>query len=448
MELEITTHTPDRVKKLSEKQTPIEGDVLKLKFIKVPTLTPESIESDPLPLPKPIAEFCAVTTGLLREQKSRAHACLCVAEEEVCQIESLQVEEYPFGSGWFFPREQIEQRSLSRRDGISLAKENQLRKSYCVFLQDLGMRLKVPQLTIATSIVFCHRFYLRQSHAKNDRYTIATACMFLAGKVEETPKLLQNVLSLSYDIRHKRDKVAAERIKQKEVYEHEKEQVLLAENVVLQTLGFELNVIHPYKRLVAAVKKLKVTEKSLAQVAWNFLNDALRTSLCLQYEAHYIAAGGIFLAAKFLKMKLPTDCEKPWWQELEVTARQLEDVSNQMLELYEHHRDSTPSPSGITGSVVPPQAPPATPQVTVKRNTKLREKEADCDCSSIQGNVSSIHASKSPYISPEKENFEKPELSDLGSLDVAEESKRIHPRCGSQDCHERESKRPCSGLVT
>ncbi|MCO5572841.1 hypothetical protein L7F22_026600 [Adiantum nelumboides] len=310
------------------------------------------------------------------------------AEEEVCQRESSQAEEHPFSAGWFFPREQIEQQSLSRRDGISLAKENQLRKSFCVFLQDLGMQLKVPQQTIATSIVFCHRFFLRQSHAKNDRYTIATACMFLAGKAEETPKLLHHVLCLSYEIRHKRDKTAVERLKEKEIYAHEKEQVLLAENVVLQTLGFDLNVIHPYKRLVTAVKRLKFTEKSLAQVAWNFLNDTLRTSLCLQYEAHYIAAGGIFLAAKFLKIKLPTDGEKPWWQELEVTARQLEDVSNQMLELYEQHRDSTPSPSGT-----PAQPPPGTSLVT-------------------------------------------------------EDSKRVHSRCGSEDWLERESKRPCSSLVT
>lgn len=26
-----------------------------------------------------------------------------------------------------------------------------------------------PQITIATSIIFCHRFFIRQSHARNDR---------------------------------------------------------------------------------------------------------------------------------------------------------------------------------------------------------------------------------------------------------------------------------------
>ncbi|KAM3255199.1 hypothetical protein ACQJBY_042950 [Aegilops geniculata] len=72
-------------------------------------------------------------------------------------------------ASWYFSRKEIEENSPSKRDGIDLKKETYLRKSYCTYLQDLGMRLKVPQVTIATSIVFCHRFYLRQSHAKNDR---------------------------------------------------------------------------------------------------------------------------------------------------------------------------------------------------------------------------------------------------------------------------------------
>lgn len=72
----------------------------------------------------------------------------------------------------------------------------------------------------------------------------------------------------------------------------------------------------------------------------------LRTSLCLQYKPHHIAAGAIFLAAKFLKVKLPNDGEVVWWQAFEVTPAQLEDISNQMLELYEQNG---PSP-GLRGN--------------------------------------------------------------------------------------------------
>ena len=109
-----------------------------------------------------------------------------------------------------------------------------------------------------------------------------------------------------------------------EVYEQQKELILLGERVVLATLGFDLNVHHPYKPLVEAIKKFKVAQNALAQVAWNFVNDGLRTSSYLQFKPHHIAAGAIFLAAKFLKVKLPSDGEKVWWQEFDVTPRQLE----------------------------------------------------------------------------------------------------------------------------
>lgn len=253
----------------------------------------------------------------------------------------IKVEEN--GGRWYFSRKEIEENSPSRFDGIDLKKETYLRKSYCTFLQDLGMRLQVPQVTIATAIIYCHRFFLHQSHAKNDRRTVATVCMFLAGKVEETPHPLKDVILVSYEIIHKKDSQAVQRIKQKEVYEQQKEIILIGERVVLATLAFDFNVHHPYKPLIEAIKKFKVAQyalgqQALAQVAWNFVNDGLRTSLCLQFKAHQIAAGAVFLAAKFLKVKLPSDGDKVWWQEFNVTPRQLEEVSNQMLELYEQNR--------------------------------------------------------------------------------------------------------------
>jgi hypothetical protein len=58
-----------------------------------------------------------------------------------------------------------------------------------------------------------------------------------------------------------------------EVIEEQKELVLAGERLVLTTLGFDLNIHHPYKPLVAAIKKFKVAQNTLAQVAWNFVND-------------------------------------------------------------------------------------------------------------------------------------------------------------------------------
>ena len=47
------------------------------------------------------------------------------------------------GGRWYLSRKEIEENSPSKSDGIDLKKETYLRKSYCTFLQDLGMRLKV-----------------------------------------------------------------------------------------------------------------------------------------------------------------------------------------------------------------------------------------------------------------------------------------------------------------
>ncbi|KAI3864807.1 hypothetical protein MKX03_035019 [Papaver bracteatum] len=70
--------------------------------------------------------------------------------------------------------------------------------------------------------------------------------MFLAGNIEETPRPLKdNVIAVSYKIINEKDPATAQKIKQKEVYEHQKELFLLGERVVLATLDFDFSLFHP-----------------------------------------------------------------------------------------------------------------------------------------------------------------------------------------------------------
>uniref|UniRef100_A0A6M2EFE1 B-like cyclin n=1 Tax=Populus davidiana TaxID=266767 RepID=A0A6M2EFE1_9ROSI len=235
---------------------------------------------------------------------------------------------------WYFSRQEIEDFSPSRRDGINAEKESQLRKLYCSFIKELGVKLKVPQVTIACALILCHRFYMRQSHAKNDWKTMASASMFLACKLEETPRLLRDVVVVAYELMHKRDPSASHRIRQIGFCSSQKELLVTGERLLLATIGFDLDVQLPYKPLVNALKKLNIYP-DLAKVAWNFVNDWLCTTLCLQYKPHYIAAGSMYLAAKFQKVKLPTEKGNVWWLEFDISPKQLEEVIQQMARLLE-----------------------------------------------------------------------------------------------------------------
>lgn len=44
---------------------------------------------------------------------------------------------------WYFSKQEVEELSPSRKDGIRGEEESHFRKLYCSFLQELGMELKV-----------------------------------------------------------------------------------------------------------------------------------------------------------------------------------------------------------------------------------------------------------------------------------------------------------------
>ncbi|XP_020534779.1 cyclin-T1-3 isoform X2 [Jatropha curcas] len=191
--------------------------------------------------------------------------------------------------------------------------------------------------------MLCHRFYMRQSHAKNDWQTIATASMFLACKIEETPRLLRDVVVMAYKMIYKWDPSAPQRIRRIEFCDKQKELITTAERLLLATIAFDFDIQLPYKPLVDALMKLQICP-DLARVAWNFVNDWLCTTVCLQYKPHYIAAGSLFLAAKLQKVKLPTEKGKIWWQQFDISPKQLEEVIQEMVRLLEQDKKQAPPP--------------------------------------------------------------------------------------------------------
>lgn len=232
----------------------------------------------------------------------------------------------------FMSREEIERYSPSRKDGIDALREAHLRYSYCTFLQNLGLRLDLPQTTVGTAMVLCHRFFARQSHASHDRFLIATATLFLAAKSEETARPLNNMLRASCEISQKQDISFFSYLPSADWFEQYRERVIEAEHMILSTLNFELNVQHPYAPLTSILNKLGLSQTVLVNLALSLVSEGLRSSLWLQFKPHHIAAGAVYLAAKFLNLNL--GFYQNIWQEFQTTPAIIQDVSQQLMELF------------------------------------------------------------------------------------------------------------------
>ncbi|KAL8490807.1 hypothetical protein ACS0TY_022717 [Phlomoides rotata] len=233
---------------------------------------------------------------------------------------------------FFMSRDEIERSSPSRKDGIDVLHETHLRYSYCAFLQNLGLRLDLPQTTTGTAMVLCHRFFVRRSHASHDRFLIATAALFLVSKSEETPRPLNDVLKASCEVFHKQDLAFLSRMFPIDWFDQYRERVTEAEQLILTTLNFELSVQHPYESLTSTLEKLGFSQSILVTLALSLVSEGLRSSLWLQFKPHQIAAGAAYLAAKFLNMNLAS-CHNVW-HEFHTAPSVLRDVAHQLMELF------------------------------------------------------------------------------------------------------------------
>ncbi|KAB2632396.1 cyclin-T1-3-like [Pyrus ussuriensis x Pyrus communis] len=229
------------------------------------------------------------------------------------------------------------------KDGISWMKESELRRSYCLFLRELGTKLKVGRY-ISTAIMLCHQFYMQQSHGKNDWKIVATSSMLLACKLVEEVRFLNDIVFVGYEIGEKFElgqKSSSGSIRHTEFFRKQRDLILLGERLVLQTIG-------PYDPIASALKRLNCSSYGdLGILAKSLIEECLQTTLCLEFKPHCIAAGSVAIVAEILKVQTPSTGllqmnEKLWWQKFEVSQEQLHEVVQRMRGMLTRKADGKP----------------------------------------------------------------------------------------------------------
>lgn len=135
---------------------------------------------------------------------------------------------------WYYDKKDLRQ-TPSIKDGIDFETERRYRKEGARFIMQTGTAMGLGHNTLATGIVYFHRFYMFHSFRTFPRYVTACCCLFLAGKVEETPKKCKDII-----------KTAKSLLSQQKFLsfgDDPKEEVMTLERILLQTIKFDLQVI-------------------------------------------------------------------------------------------------------------------------------------------------------------------------------------------------------------
>ncbi|XP_024874653.1 cyclin-T isoform X3 [Temnothorax curvispinosus] len=235
---------------------------------------------------------------------------------------------------WYFSREQLAN-TPSRRAGIDADKELSYRQQAANFIQDMGQRLVVSQLCINTAIVYMHRFYVFHSLTQFHRNAIAVAALFLAAKVEEQPRKLEHVIKMAYMCLHRDQPPPDSRSEQ---FLEQAQDLVFNENVLLQTLGFDVAIDHPHTHVVRCCQLVKAS-KDLAQTSYFMASNSLHlTTMCLQYKPTVVACFCIHLACKWSNWEIPQSTEGKewfWYVDRSVTAELLQELTNEFLHIFD-----------------------------------------------------------------------------------------------------------------
>jgi len=282
-----------------------------------------------------------------------------------------------------------------------------------------GMLLKIDHTAVVTAVSFLHRFYAEHSVFKNDRFAISMACLYLGGKVADSPKSSRDVLMAGFSVLYPKVRPT------KEWLDAARKKLVRAERVVLYQTGFkfasktanqhmldllqerQLNSFLTSTLKGDAVKFFNLSNALVRACCWvecrvlcgalsrdggrsddggrsqtplllvplshSFpsltrsrcqVNSSAKIPLIVEYHPKTIAAACVWFAMKLFK--LPDGAlnqPRPWYAQF-ATAEDLKDISERLSSTLSEkaglvHWEEAPTAVGSGANLPPKQQPPA-----------------------------------------------------------------------------------------
>lgn len=222
--------------------------------------------------------------------------------------------------------------SPSRKDGIDEPTETNLRIYGCDLIQESGILLRLPQAVMATGQVLFHRFYCKKSFARFGVKRVAASCIWLASKLEESPRKMKHIILVFHRMECRRENLAVEHFNLfSKRYSELKGDLIRNERHLLKEMAFVCHVEHPHKFISNYLAALEAPHE-LKQEAWNLANDSLRTTLCVRFKSKAVACGVVYAAAHRFQVPLPEN--PPWWLAFDTDKSEIDEVCRVLAHLY------------------------------------------------------------------------------------------------------------------
>lgn len=260
-------------------------------------------------------------------------------------------------SQWIFTEAELS-RTPSILAGCSEQKERENRTKGVNFILQVGIMLKLPQITLSTAAVFFHRFFMR--HAMEDvsnpkgfhYYPIAATCLFLATKVEENCRKVKELVVACVKVALKDPGKDVD--EQDKEYWRWRDNITTFEDLLMEALCFDFSLEPPYKTLFELLLRFKAEDnKRLRNAAWAFVNDSCVTVMCLLFPSRVIAAAALYAAALHCAMAFPDERGRPWWEVVGVNLTEMHKACNFLADIYQPIQASKPRKSSISHERIP-----------------------------------------------------------------------------------------------
>ncbi|XP_013194429.1 cyclin-L1 [Amyelois transitella] len=267
----------------------------------------------------------------------------------------------------------------SQADGLDIETETDLRILGCELIQTAGILLKLPQVAMATGQIYLQRFYYSKSFVRFPMETMAMGSIYLASKVEEKPCRIRDVINVFHHIKQVRGQKTISPLIVDQNYIEMKNQVIKAERRILKELGFCVHVKHPHKLIVVYLQVLQYEKnRLLMQMAWNYMNDALRTDVFMRFPPETIACACIYLTARKIGLPLPNNPH--WFLLFKVPEEDIREVCIRILQLYKRPKvnpDELETKVDLLRKIYQ-----ANRQAAKENNAKAEEKKAEAQTAS------------------------------------------------------------------